>query len=256
MAGFRPQLDAVADRLASAGCVAPRAEAAALVAAAPDPSTLESWVSRREEGEPPAWITGRIVFCDQPMHIAPGVFVPRHQTEDLARRAAALLPRCGRALDLCTGAGVVAAHLAASVPSATVIGIDRDATAVQCARRNGVVAAVGDVAEPLRPSPGFDVVTAVAPYVPTPSLRLLPSDVQRYEPRVALDGGTDGLDVVRRVVAAAGSLLRPGGWLLTEVGGDQDIALAPALEDAGFDPAHPWWDDDGDLRGIAVQATG
>ena len=85
---------------------------------------------------------------------------------------------------------------------------------------------MGDVGHlPLRPG-AFDLVTAVAPYVPTGALRLLPADVQRYEPRRALDGGTDGLDLVRRVVEAAARLLRPGGWLLVEVGGDQDAALA------------------------------
>jgi len=115
---------------------------------------------------------------------------------------------------------------------------------------------VGDLAAPLRARAGFDVVTAVAPYVPTADLRLLPADVQRHEPRLALDGGDDGLDLVRRVVADAGQLLRPGGWLLIEVGGDQDRALAVTLAATGFDIANPWWDDDGDLRGLASQATG
>ncbi|MEY2435332.1 MAG: release factor glutamine methyltransferase, partial [Acidimicrobiaceae bacterium] len=103
---------------------------------------------------------------------------------------------------------------------------------------------------------GFDLVTAVAPYVPAGELRLLPADVQRYEPRLALDGGADGLDLVRRVVAAAQRLLRPGGWLLVEVGGEQDEALSQALEAAGFDRITPWRDSDGDLRGLACQATG
>jgi release factor glutamine methyltransferase len=91
----------------------------------------------------------------------------------------------------------------------------------------------------------------VAPYVPTAELRLLPADVQRHEPRLALDGGADGLDLVRRVIAAAADLLRSGGWLLVEVGGDQDAALTPTLTATGFDVVIPWWDDDGDLRGIA-----
>lgn len=239
-----------------AGCVAAEEEAADFVSTAPDEATLEAWLCRREQGEPPAWITGKVVFCGQVLHIAPGVYVPRSQTEELARRAVPLLPDEGRALDLCTGAGAVAAYLLAQVPTATVVGIDRDVRAAVCARHNGVPTAVADLAEPLRNRRQFDVVTAVAPYVPTGNIRLLPADVQRHEPRAALDGGADGLDLVRRVIAAAGPLLRPGGWLVIEVGGEQDKALAPTLAANGFDTPTRWWDDHGDLRGLASQATG
>lgn len=246
----------VVNRLMAAGCVAAAEEAAELVAAAPDEATLETWVCSRERGEPLAWITGTVLFGDQWLHMAPGVYVPRVQTEDLAERAAPLLPAGGRALDLCTGAGAVAVHLMAQEPTAFVMGTDVDRRAAACARRNGVLTVMADLAESVRATPGFDVVTSVAPYVPTGDIRLLPADVQRYEPRLALDGGGDGLDLVRRVVAAAGRLLRPGGWLVIEVGGEQDQALALALAAAGFDVVRPWWDDDGDLRGIAAQAAG
>jgi release factor glutamine methyltransferase len=113
---------------------------------------------------------------------------------------------------------------------------------------------VGDLDEPLGPDHSFDVVTAVPPYVPTSQLRLLPADVQRYEPRAALDGGADGLDVARRIVSAASRLLAPGGWLLIELGGDQDDGLASDLAASGFDRIESWWDEDGDLRGLAAQA--
>lgn len=244
------------DRLVAAGCVAADEEAAEFIATAPDEATLEAWLCRREQGEPPSWITGTVLFCGQSLHMAPGLYVPRGQSEELARRAATLLPDGGRALDLCTGAGAVAAHLLAQVPTATVTGLDVDVRAVACARRNGVPSVVADLVEPPHRRDRFDLVTAVAPYVPTGAIPLLPSDVQRYEPRVALDGGADGLDLVRRVIDAATGLLRPGGWLLIEVGGSQDEVLAPALAAAGFDLVTPWWDDDGDLRGIAARATG
>lgn len=241
-------------RLETAGCVAAHEEAVELLAAAPDAPTLEAWLRRREQGEPSAWITGTMLFGGQVLHVARGVYVPRAQTEELARRAAALLPGGGRAVDLCTGTGAVAAHLMARVPSAMVIGVDIDPRAAACARRNGVPAIVGDLAASLRRRQGCDVVTAVAPYVPTGDIRLLPADVQRYEPRLALDGGRDGLDLVCRVIVAARHLLRPGGWLLVEIGGAQDEALAPVLA-TGFDLVRPWWDEDGDLRGIAARAT-
>jgi release factor glutamine methyltransferase len=250
-----PRLAAATERLVAAGCIAAEHEAAELVAAAPDDAMLDRWLRRREEGEPPAWITGRFVFGDRVLSIEPGVYVPRRQTEGLARRAAALLPTRGRALDLCTGAGAIAAHLLMRDPTASVIGVDCEVRAARCARRNGVPTLVGDLAEALRAERSFDVVTAVAPYVPTPAIGLLPADVQRHEPRVALDGGVDGLDVVRRVVAAASGLLRPGGWLLVEVGGHQDAALVPTFASHGFDELAPWWDADGDLRGIVARST-
>ncbi|HWW52426.1 MAG TPA: HemK family protein methyltransferase [Acidimicrobiales bacterium] len=247
----------VTSRLMAAGCVAADEEADELLAAAPDDGTLEAWVRRREMGEPLAWITGALQFCGHTVHVDSGVYVPRLQSEELASRAASLLAAVngGRAADLCTGAGAIAVHLSAEAPTATVVGIDIDIRAVRCARRNGVMTIAADLDPPL-PSRTFDIVTAVAPYVPTGELGLLPPDVQKYEPRLSLDGGNDGLDLVRRIVVSAARLLRPGGWLLIELGGDQDRALIPTLVECGFDHADPWYDEDGDLRGLAAQATG
>jgi len=245
--------EAAVERLRRAGCVAAERESAELVAAAPDAATLEAWLARREQGEPPAWITGRVRFAQRWLAVAPGVYVPRPQTAELARRAGAHLPPSGRALDLCTGAGAVAAHLSRTAPGAQVMGVDLDPRAAACARRNGVVAWVADLDESLAGGVGFDLVTAVAPYVPTGLLGLLPADVQRYEPALALDGGPDGLALVRRVIVAAGRRLHPGGWLVLEVGGDQDQALSEPLSGAGFNLVRSWRDEEGDLRGIEAR---
>ena len=185
--------------------------------------------------------------------VAPGVYVPRPQTEELARRAADVLLPAGSAVDLCTGSGAVAAWLRRAHPDTFVIGVDVDPAAVRCAASNGVRALVGDLATPLRASGVVDVTTAVAPYVPTAEHALLPSDVQRHEPVRALDGGDDGLGVVRRVGARRGALLRPGGHLFLELGGDQDVALAPDLARHGFTTSESWDDDDGDLRGVIAR---
>jgi release factor glutamine methyltransferase len=254
MAGPRLSKADLSRRLAIAGCVAADEEAVELLAAAPDPATLEAWVRRREQGEPLAWLTGTCRFGDVAVVVDRGVYVPRPQSEELARRAGALLTAGGRAADLCTGSGAVARHLMAEVPTATVVGVDADRRAARCARRNGVAVVVDDLGAALRTG-AFDVVTAVAPYVPTAELRLLPVDVQRYEPRHALDGGPDGLDLVRRVVLAAERLLRRGGWVLLELGGEQDALLGPALDASGFGPPEAWVDEDGDLRGLAARLT-
>jgi release factor glutamine methyltransferase len=243
----------VVERLVAAGCVAAAAEAAELVAAARDDAQLEEWLGRREDGEPLAWLTGTTIFCGRRVRVPPGVYVPRPQTEELARRAAARLPTGGRAVDLCTGAGAIAAHLRAVDGTAFVVGVDVDPAAAAGAHTNGVPALAADLDAALRADGTIDVITAVAPYVPTDAIELLPSDVQRHEPRRALDGGPAGLDLVRRVVTAAARLLRPGGWLLLELGGDQADALRPALDVAGFTDVEQWDDEDGDLRGIEAQ---
>lgn len=233
----------VVERLRGAGFLAPEAEAEEFLRSGVDVAVA---VARREAGEPLAWVTGSTLFCGRRLVVHPGVYVPRPQTEHLARHAAALLPSGGRALDLATGCGALAAVLG---PGA--IGVDLDPVAVRCARVNGVAAAVGELADPpVRPR-SVDVVVAVAPYVPTDALRLLPSDVRDHEPVRALDGGADGLDLVRSVIAAAATVLAPGGHLLVEVGGEQHALLAPVLAAAGFGPGTPHHDAEGDLRALS-----
>jgi release factor glutamine methyltransferase len=134
-----------------------------------------------------------------------------------------------------------------------VVGVDLDEKAVSCARRNGVSALRGEAGAVPLASHRFDVVTAVAPYVPTAAIEFLPADVQHYEPLLAIDGGHDGLDLVRRVVGSAARLLRAGGWLFVEVGGQQDQSLTTDLTREGFVDCTTWCDSDGDLRGLAAR---
>jgi release factor glutamine methyltransferase len=249
----------VTQELALAGCVAAAEEADALLRAAnDDPGTLEAMLARRIEGEPLPWITGAIRFCDIDVAIAPGVYVPRWQTEALARRAATLMPPDGVAVDLCTGSGALALVLAAAAPGARVVATDLDPIAVACARRNGVEAFEGSLDEPLPASlqGSVDVLTAVPPYVPTDELRLLPRDVLRYEPRAALDGGPDGTELLVEVVRRSGRWLRPGGTVALELGGDQATTVRRALLASGFDEPEVLRDTEGDLRGILARRHG
>jgi release factor glutamine methyltransferase len=139
-----------------------------------------------------------------------------------------------------------------------VLATDLDPDAVACARANGVDAYVSDLdaALPSDLAGMVDVVTAVPPYVPDADLEVLPRDVQAWEPRLALLGGVDGLDTTRRVVEAAVRLLRVGGHLLVEIGGDQAGALSEIVERAGFAGVDVLRDAEGDHRGIEATRSG
>ena len=220
--------------------------------AAGDPDHLEALVRRRTAGEPLAWLVGGVDFCGVPVKVHPGVYVPRRQTEGLAERATYLLPAEGVAVDLCTGAGAVAAVLQARRPAATVLATDIDPTAVACARANGVKALLGDLDAPLPPAlhGAVDVITAVVPYVPTDHLVFLPRDVIAFEPRWALDGGRDGVEVLSTLVGRSTCWLRPGGWLLLEIGGQQAATVTEAMEAAGFGEVTVVRDEEGDDRAV------
>ena len=249
----------VAAMLSSAGFVAADEEAVELIACANgDLVRLSSLVERRLTGEPLAWITGHVTFCGIRIRVDPGVYVPRWQSEALALRAVARLPKEGVAVDLCTGAGSVAKVLALGSPMARVVASDLDERAVACAAGNGVEVYRGDLFEPLPRdfTGGVDVVVGVVPYVPTSSLDLLPHDTFIFESTLSYDGGPDGTDVLRRVVVDSVEYLRPGAALLLELGGDQAEALADDLENLGFVDLEVLEDDDGDARGIETTFAG
>jgi release factor glutamine methyltransferase len=244
----------VAQRLSWAGCLAADEEAGEMLADGPDAATLEARIRRREQGEPLAWITGFQMFCGRRVRVGHGVYEPRPQSEELARRAAGVLAATGGpAADLCTGSGAVAHHLMVVAPKVAVVATDLDARAVACAQSNGVLTVQADLADPFRDG-AFRLVTAVAPYVPTAALGLLPPDVRRYEPRPALDGGRDGLEIVRRVITSAQRVLRPGGWLFLEIGGDQGPEAASILASSGWSDISTWTDEERDLRGLSARS--
>lgn len=263
MASEPVDLDRLVERLREIGCVAAEEEAHELLEAAGSAEQLEGFLRRRATGEPLAWITGSLDFGGQRVFVDPGVYVPRFESLELARRASAAAEDADRRdgspvriVDLCTGSGAIASVLMRAAPAATVIGIDLDLRAVRCARRNGVATLVADVTRPLPLRTGaFDVVAVVAPYVPRDQLAFLPADVQRHEPRLALDGGIDGLDLLRRLLPSVATLLRPGGRLFAELGEDQDRRLGPDLGKNGFEVEGAWHDEEGDLRGLAARTT-
>jgi release factor glutamine methyltransferase len=240
----RRELRAWATReLAAAGCVSAAAEASWLLEEAPDPEALRAMVARRAAGEPLQYVIGWAPFGRLRLAVGPGVFVPRPETEGLADRAAIRLrataaPRV--AVDLCTGSGAIACFLAAEVPGARVLATELDPGALAWARPNaeryGVELLAGDLDGPLPPELAgrLDVLCANVPYVPSGAIATMPTDVRDHEPRLALDGGPDGLDVLRRLVARAGHWLAPGGRLFCEIGEDQAETATALLTAAGL----------------------
>jgi len=195
-------------------------------------AAFKAMILRRKGREPVDYILGSREFYGLEFLVGPGVLVPRPETEHLVEEALARLEglEAPRVLDLCTGSGAVALTLAHERPDAEVTGCDISPEALTWARRNAhnldlqerVRWLMGDLWEPVAAGSGFfDVITANPPYVTTAEMDELPPEVGRFEPRLALEGGADGLDIVRSIIAGAGAHLRPLGWLLVELGAGQ-----------------------------------
>jgi release factor glutamine methyltransferase len=227
----------VVTRLRAAGCVFAEDEARLLMATARTPDELTAMVERRAAGLPLEQVLGWAEFCGLRIAVAPGVFVPRRRTEFLVREAVTIAQPGAIVVDLCCGAGAIGAALAASIDGADVYAVDIDPAAVACARRNvpGHVYQ-GDLYQPLpaRIRGQVGILTANVPYVPTGEIGFLPPEARAHEPLVALDGGPDGLDVLRRVAAQAPEWLAPGGHLLIETSERQASSAVAAFAASGL----------------------
>lgn len=227
--------------LRSAGCVFAEDEATLLHEAAHDQAELAELLRQRLTGLPLEQVLGWAEFCGLRVSVAPGVFVPRRRTEFLAEQAIALASARPVVVELCCGAGAVAAAVAAAHPQARLHAADIDPAAVACAAANlpgtaGVTE--GDLYEalPAQLRGRVDVLVANAPYVPTGEVGLMPPEARLHEPAVALDGGADGLTIQRRVARDALHWLAPGGTLLIETSRGQAARTAGILTAAGLLP--------------------
>jgi release factor glutamine methyltransferase len=252
---------AVIARLRAAGCVWAEDEASLLAAAARSPAELDAMVTRRAGGEPLEQIVGWAEFCGLRVLVDPGVFVPRRRSEFLVDVAAGLARAGGGGapviVDLCCGTGALGLAVAVRVagqgdggpaPAGVRIGgvelhaADLDPAAVACARRNvepaGGQVHAGDLytALPACLAGRIGVLTCNAPYVPTTEIAFMPAEARDHEALISLDGGTDGLAVLRRVAAAAPAWLAPGGVLLVETSERQASAMTTAMAAAGLVP--------------------
>jgi release factor glutamine methyltransferase len=233
-----PAVDQAIIRLRAAGCVFAEDEAAVLAGAATDEAALTAMVDRRARGEPLEQVVGFADFCGVRVRLRPGVFVPRVRSELLVRTAAEDAERGAVVVDLCCGSGALGLAVRALRPEIELHAADVDPVAIACARDN-LLRNVhqGDLFQAL---PGglrgrITVLLANVPYVATRHIPLLPSEARDHEPRTALDGGDDGLDIFRAVVAHAGEWLAPRGILLSEITEAQGPAAIEAVRNAGLD---------------------
>lgn len=248
---------AIVARLRAAGCVFAEDEAVLLQQAAGTPAELDALVRQRVSGLPLEQVVGWAQFCGLRVRIDPGVFVPRRRSEFLVETAVALTRReTGHVVvDLCCGSGALGLAVAAllteaelteaglteaGLPEVELHAADIDPAAVACARRNvepaGGHVYAGDLFAPLpaRLRGTVTVLICNAPYVPSGEIAFLPAEARDHEPRASLDGGEDGLAVLRRVAAQAPHWLAPGGHLLVETSDRQAPLMARAMSEAGL----------------------
>lgn len=226
------------ERLRAAGCVYAEDEAALLVEAAEGDEHLERLVAERVAGTPLEQVVGWAEFCGLRIAVAPTVFVPRRRTELLVRIALEVLSPGDVVVDLGCGTGAIGAALLAAGPGLDVWAVDLDPAAVACAGRNLPPGRVrrGDLYAglPVTLRGRVALVAANAPYVPTSAIDTMPPEARDHEARLALDGGPDGLDVQRRVIAEARDWLAPGGRVLVETSLRQAERTRAAMEAAGL----------------------
>lgn len=237
-----------------------------LYASAPIVERFQALMERRLAGEPVAYLIGEWEFYGLPLDISPEVLVPRDDTEVLARQAierTAAYPEEVRVLDLCAGSGCVGLAIAKHCPRSKVIlgDIDQGALRVcrQNTRRNGLTAQVSACQMNALEKPSsalwdFDVIAANPPYIPTEDLAGL--EVSKFEPRLALDGGGDGLDFYRAITEKWVSSLRPGGWLLCEVGVGQVGKVEELFAKAGLGDIQSYQDTGGIWRVVEGRLKG
>lgn len=288
----RQAVEQATERLTRAGVPSPGPEAEHLLAevlgvsrpalwldaqrelTASEAARLAAWMQQRERRVPLQHLTGRAPFLDWMLRVSPAVLVPRPETEELVLRASDLLrqreaampEKSQRVLDFATGSGCLAVALAVRHPRARVSALDISPAALRIAQQNAGEFApdgriefhLGDGFAALGHGPGatpdrFDLIVTNPPYIPSAEIEGLEPEVREHDPRLALDGGADGLDFYRRLAREAPDWLVPGGWLLAEFGAGQGAAIGGLFTTDDWDPANCEVDLSGRERFVLVR---
>ena len=204
---------------------------------------VEDLARRRAAGEPLQYLTGVAGFRNLEIAVGPGVFIPRPETETVVDHVLGRLPQGGTVVDLCTGSGAIALSLAEERPDARVYGTEASTIALGWATQNRdtlglpVTLSQGDLLDALDEElkGTLDVIVSNPPYVADNESSALPTDVVDHEPHVALFSGDDGMNIITRIASDAKAWLKPGGWLLLELGEHQRSLVTECLEKNGWE---------------------
>lgn len=199
-------------------------------------------IGQRQQHIPLQYLTGEQEFWSLSLRVTPAVLIPRPETEFVLEQALAVLPRTREQLllDMCTGSGAIALVLAREL-GCRVVGADLSEAALavachNCSRHQGdgrVDLVCSDLFTGLHAAGQFDAIISNPPYIADAELAGLEPEVARYEPMMALSGGASGLDCIRRIIARAPAFLRPGGWLVLEIGADQQSSVQTLFQKSG-----------------------
>lgn len=201
---------------------------------------LNGWLERAKAGEPLPYILGQAPFFGRDWHVAAGVLIPRPETEHLVEGVLENAPDGALIAELGTGSGIIAGTIALERPQFSLWATELSPVARAVARRNWeelgarvhlLEGALDDWLGPLRPLPAFDCIASNPPYIPSEEIENLQTSVRDFEPRLALDGGADGLNPYRQIVAGGRAYLRKGGFVALEVGHDQRGAIEDIFRD-------------------------
>jgi release factor glutamine methyltransferase len=207
---------------------------------------FKGYIRRRIQREPVEYIVGKKEFWSMNFEVAPGVLIPRPETETLVEAALVIVPEeaalsPSRILDLGTGSGAVVVAMASERPGHKFYAVDRSREVLSVAQGNArahgldknITFLQGNWFDPVHDQGAhFDVIVSNPPYIPTRELEKLPPEISQHEPREALDGGLEGLDAIRLIVSEAPDHLAPGGWLLFEIGHDQWVRVEKLMSAA------------------------